>query len=67
MFQVYNMGHRMELYCRPRAAESIISTSERFGIAARVVGRIEASPNGDHNLVTLSYRGHELRYGPQPA
>jgi phosphoribosylformylglycinamidine cyclo-ligase len=67
MFQVYNMGHRMELYCRAKAAETIIGISERLGIAAKVVGRIEASPNGSHNLVTVSHGGHELRYGdPQP-
>lgn len=42
MYQVFNMGHRMELYCRPDRAQEIIDISESFGIAAKVVGRVEA-------------------------
>lgn len=63
MFQVFNMGHRMELYCRPAAVDKVVAASERLGVAARVVGRIEASPDGARNLVTVAHRGHELRYG----
>jgi phosphoribosylformylglycinamidine cyclo-ligase len=68
MCQVFNMGHRMELYCRPAAVDAIIAISERFGVAAKLVGRIEASPHGARNLVTVAHRGRELTYGgPQPA
>jgi phosphoribosylformylglycinamidine cyclo-ligase len=62
LFQVFNMGHRMELYCRPGAEKRIIDAGAQFGIEARVVGRIEASPAGAQNAVTVWYRGHELRY-----
>ena len=41
MYQVFNMGHRMELYVPADVANEIISISESFGIAARVVGRCE--------------------------
>lgn len=41
MYQVFNMGHRMELYVNQDMADKIISISENFGIAARVVGRCE--------------------------
>ncbi len=41
MYQVFNMGHRMELYVAADVADEIISISESFGIAARVVGRCE--------------------------
>ncbi len=44
MFQVFNCGHRMELYVPEAIADSIIGISESFGIEARVVGRVEASP-----------------------
>jgi phosphoribosylformylglycinamidine cyclo-ligase len=68
MYQVFNMGHRMELYCRAAAADTIIGISERFGVAAKVIGRIEASPHGAHNLVTVAHGSRELTYGaPQPA
>jgi len=42
MYQVFNMGHRMELYVPEHIASEIISISESFGIEARIVGRCEA-------------------------
>ena len=41
MYQVFNMGHRMELYVPEQIALEIISISESFGIPAQVVGRCE--------------------------
>ena len=43
MYQVFNMGHRMELYVDPAIAEDIIAISESFGVAAQIVGRVEES------------------------
>jgi phosphoribosylformylglycinamidine cyclo-ligase len=43
MFQVFNMGHRMELYVHPSQAEKIISISKSFNIDAQIVGRVEKS------------------------
>ena len=42
MYQVFNMGHRMELYVSPERAEEIIQISESFGIPAQIVGYVEA-------------------------
>jgi len=42
MYEVFNMGHRMELYVAPELAEEIIAISESFGVPAQVVGRVEA-------------------------
>ena len=42
MYQVFNMGHRMEIYLSPELAESVISISESYGIEAQIVGRVEA-------------------------
>ena len=42
MYQVFNCGHRMELYVPAAYADRLIALSESFGIAARVVGRVEA-------------------------
>jgi phosphoribosylformylglycinamidine cyclo-ligase len=45
MYQVFNCGHRMELYVPESIANAIIAVSESFGVAAKVVGRVEASEN----------------------
>lgn len=42
MYQVFNMGHRMELYVSPDRAEEIIQISQSFGIPAQIVGHVEA-------------------------
>ena len=44
MYQVFNMGHRMELYVPETIANTLISISQSFGVDAQVVGRVEASP-----------------------
>ncbi len=43
MYEVFNMGHRMELYCNPKVADEIIAISESFGIEAQVIGRVESA------------------------
>jgi phosphoribosylformylglycinamidine cyclo-ligase len=43
MYQVFNCGHRMELYVSPEVAEDIISISKSFNVDAKIVGRVEAS------------------------
>ena len=63
MFRVYNMGHRMEIYCDPDATASIIALSESFGVPAQVIGRTEASEREDlQNHVTIHYGGSTLTY-----
>lgn len=44
MYQVFNMGHRMEIYVNPTYADQIIQISQSFGIPAQVIGRVESSP-----------------------
>ena len=41
MYQVFNMGHRMEIYVRPEVAEQVIAISKSFNIDAQIVGHIE--------------------------
>jgi len=43
MYQVFNMGHRMELYVPEAIAADIIKISEGFNIEAKIVGRVEAA------------------------
>ncbi|MAN25899.1 MULTISPECIES: AIR synthase related protein [Mesonia] len=43
MYQVFNMGHRMEIYVPQEYAEEIITISKSFEVDAQIVGRVEAS------------------------
>ena len=43
MYQVFNCGHRMELYVPEKIATDIISISESFGVAAQVIGEVGTS------------------------
>jgi phosphoribosylformylglycinamidine cyclo-ligase len=43
MYQVFNCGHRMELYVDEGVAEDIVSISNSFDVDAQIIGRVEAS------------------------
>lgn len=43
MYQVFNCGHRMELYVPKEIAEDLINISKSFGVDAQIVGRVEKS------------------------
>ena len=43
MYQVFNCGHRMEIYLPEAIAQEIIEISKSFGVDAQIVGRVEAS------------------------
>lgn len=59
MYKVFNMGHRMEVYVSEELAPEIIRISEGFGIAAQVVGRVEAAAE---KKVTISSEHGEFTY-----
>ena len=60
MYQVFNMGHRMELYVDPSIAQEIIAISERFGVPAKIVGRVEES---DAKELTIRSEYGTFNYG----
>ena len=43
MYEVFNMGCRLEIYCDAEDADTMIAAANEFGIAAQVIGRVEAS------------------------
>ena len=53
MYQVFNMGHRMELYVEPSIAEHIIEISKSFSVDAQVIGHVESSKNKKLTLETV--------------
>jgi phosphoribosylformylglycinamidine cyclo-ligase len=52
MYKVFNMGHRMEIYCTPEIANDLIAISQSFGVDAQIVGRVETSDRKKLTLVS---------------
>ena len=59
MYQVFNMGHRMELYVEENLAEIIISISKSFNVEAKIIGRVEASKE---KMVTIKSQFGTFEY-----
>jgi len=55
MYQVFNMGHRMEIYCPADQAQKIIDISNSFNIEAKIIGRVEA--NDQNELILKDEKG----------
>jgi phosphoribosylformylglycinamidine cyclo-ligase len=60
MYQVFNMGTRLEIYTNENNADALISVAKSFGIDARVIGRVEAAATRE--LVVHTASGSELVY-----
>jgi phosphoribosylformylglycinamidine cyclo-ligase len=64
MHQVYNMGHRLEIFCKPEHADKVIEISANFNIEAKTIGWTEQtmSENGKNQLEIRS-ENKTLKYG----
>jgi phosphoribosylformylglycinamidine cyclo-ligase len=51
MYQVFNMGTRLEIYTNEKDADKIISVSKNFGVDAQIIGRVEES-SGQELLIS---------------
>ena len=61
MYQVFNMGHRLEVYAPDKIARDVIDIAASYGIAAQVIGYTESNP---HNKLSLrSPAGRTIVYG----
>jgi phosphoribosylformylglycinamidine cyclo-ligase len=58
--RVFNLGHRMEIVCQRSFSQDVIGIARSFGIAAQVIGHIEAEP-GPPSLVIV-VEGEEIRF-----
>ncbi|MBO0321927.1 phosphoribosylformylglycinamidine cyclo-ligase [Muricauda sp. CAU 1633] len=59
MYQVFNCGHRMELYVNEQVADDIIKISKSFDVDAQIVGRVEAS---EHKKLTIQSTYGKFEY-----
>ena len=55
MYQVFNMGHRMELYVPEEIVQPLMDIAENFHVAARVIGHAEKS--NEKKLIIISPQG----------
>ena len=56
MYQVFNMGHRLEVYLPEEEAQTVLDIAARFGIDARVVGFVEKGEKPSVRLHTPAGR-----------
>ena len=59
MYQVFNMGTRMEIYTNEKDADEIISVAKSFGVDAQVIGRVEESEKKE---LVITASGTNLNY-----
>ena len=59
MYEVFNMGHRMEIYCNSSLANEIISISKSFNIEAKIIGKVEKS---DKKELIIESKGIKIEY-----
>ncbi len=59
MYQVFNCGHRMEVYVPAEVAQDIIEISKSFNIDAQIVGRVEKS---DSKKLTITSEYGKFEY-----
>lgn len=58
MYKVFNMGHRMEIYCDQGIASTLIEIAGTFNLPAKIIGRVEQSNSGKLTITseTGTYR-----------
>ncbi|MEO0626287.1 MAG: AIR synthase related protein, partial [Bacteroidota bacterium] len=54
MYQVFNMGHRLEVYLPESHAPAVIDVARSFNIDAQIVGFVEAAEKAEVRIVTDS-------------
>ena len=52
MYQVFNMGHRLEIFTNEKTAAALIATAAEFNIEAKIIGRVEAAAQSSLHLHT---------------
>lgn len=52
LYQVFNMGHRLEIYTDEAGARRVIDTAQSFGVPAQIIGYVEAAEQAEVYLKT---------------
>ncbi len=62
MYSVFNMGHRLELYCDESIAKEIINIAKKFDIEGKIIGQCEKSPITDKNIIEIQSEFGSFNY-----
>ncbi len=62
MYIVFNMGHRLELYCNESIAKEIINIAKKFDIEGKIIGQCEKSPITDKNIIEIQSEFGSFNY-----
>jgi len=62
MFSVFNMGHRMELYCEEGVAKEIIKIATKYKVESKIIGHCEKSPDKNKNIVEINSEFGSFNY-----
>jgi phosphoribosylformylglycinamidine cyclo-ligase len=62
MFQVFNMGHRMEIYCDETTAQDIIKISKKYNVDSKIIGYCQNSPSTHQNLLEIKSEFGSFKY-----
>ncbi|MFW9821495.1 MAG: AIR synthase-related protein [Candidatus Thorarchaeota archaeon] len=62
MFNVFNMGHRMELFCEEDIAKEIISIAKKYNIESKIIGHCEKSSDKNRNTVVINSEFGSFNY-----
>ena len=53
MFQVFNMGHRMEIMCEESTAKEIINIAKKYDIESKIIGQCEKASSKNKNVLEI--------------
>lgn len=62
MYSVFNMGHRMELYCNESIAKEVIKISKKYNVEGKIIGQCEKSPFKEKNVVEIKSEYGSFEY-----
>ena len=55
MYQVFNMGHRLEVYCTQNAVENLVNTAKNLNIDAQIIGYVKNTEGGEQLTIESPY------------
>lgn len=62
MYMVFNMGHRMEIFCNESIAKDIIKIAKKFDVESKIIGHCEGSPIKNKNIVEIQSHFGSFKY-----
>lgn len=60
MYQVFNMGHRIELFCNAEIVNDIIAAAKKYNVDAKIIGRVEKSDGVNQVIISDNGEVHEF-------